>query len=190
MINYDMIVELAASMKEEYSGLTPEAIIRMEGIQLLRYPMGDFPGALKGFIQKNNRSHTIVVNSDLHEHVQDKIMIHELSHYELGHTKNSRKCTLTDTSISYRRDVTRAAHLENEANFLAAEYMLDTEKTLAAIHAFDLASAAMELCVPLEFLDYKLRLLHHTRRLETYRDCFSISSDCLLKMKTDGIIID
>ena len=35
MINYDMIVELAASMKEEYSGLTPEAIIRMEGNWLL-----------------------------------------------------------------------------------------------------------------------------------------------------------
>ena len=190
MINYDMIVELAASMKEEYSGLTPEAVIRVEGIQLLRYPMGDYPGALKGFIQKNNRSHTIVVNSDLHEYVQDKILVHELSHYKLGHTRGSRKCTLTDTSIAYRRDVKHAAHLENEANFLAAEYMLDTENTLEAIYEYDLASAAIKLHVPLEFLDYKLRLLHHTKRLDTYRDCFSVSSDCLLKMKTDGIIID
>lgn len=190
MINYDMIVELAASIKQEYAGCTPEAIIRMEDIQLLRYPMGDFPGALKGFIQKNNRSHTIVVNSDLHEYVQDKILVHELSHYKLGHTKGSRKCTLTDTSIAYRRDVTYAAHLENEANFLAAEYMLDTEKTLEAVHEYDLVTAAKKLRVPLEFLDYKLRLLHHTSRLETYRDCFSVSSDCLLKMRADGIIID
>ena len=190
MINFDMIVKLAASMKNEYERYTPEQCILQEGIQLLRLSMGDYEGALKGFIQKNSQCHTIVVNSDLSDFAQDKVMIHELSHYKLGHTRKIRRGCLPDTSFAYRRDVTYKAHMENEANFLAAEYMLDTDETLEAIHQYDLGSAARILRTPLEFLDYKLRLLHHTKRLETYRDCFSIGSDCLLKMKADGIIID
>lgn len=188
MINYDMIVKLAASMKKEYAGFSPEMIIRMEGPQVLRYSMGNHPGALKGFIQKNNRCCTVVVNADLPGDIQNKILFHELGHFKLGHTSDTRVCFLPDTSFSYRRDVTKAARLENEANFFAAEYMLDTEETLEVINAYDLASAAGILHVPLEFLDYKLRLLHKTRRLETYSDCFHVRSDCLLKMDTGPVL--
>ena len=86
MINYDMIVKLAASMKKEYTGFSPEMIIRMEGPQVLRYSMGNHPGALKGFIQKNNRCCTVVVNADLPGDIQNKILFHELGHFKLGHT--------------------------------------------------------------------------------------------------------
>ena len=190
MIQNDMIVNLVSDLKNKYPGYRVENILREEGADVLRLPLGAVPNAIKGFLQKNNRCVTIVVNSDLNEDIQDKILFHELGHLMLKHTGNSGNCFLADRSFSYRRDVTQTAHMENEANFFAAEYMLDTEETLKTIHEYDLESAAAILRVPLEFLDYKLRLLHHTKRLETYRDCFAFSSDFLLRMKTEGMIID
>jgi Zn-dependent peptidase ImmA (M78 family) len=185
-----MIVDLVAGMKKEYPGYKVETILREEGSDILRLPMGTSSNAIKGFLQKNNRCYITVVNSDLNENIQDKILFHELGHLVLKHAASSGNCLLADRSFSYRRDDSQIAHLENEANFFAAEYMLDTKKTLRTIHEYDLASAAAILRVPLEFLDYKLRLLHQTKRLETYRNCFAVSSDFLRKMKMEGLIID
>lgn len=189
MIQYDQIIRMAEGLKKKYPACGAEDILREEGSDVLRLPMGTKPHAVKGFLQKNNRCVTIVVNSDLNENIQDKILYHELGHLMLKHANGSGNCFLADRSFSYRRDASLTARMENEANFFAAESMLDTEETLRTIHEYDLASAAAILRVPLEFLDCKLRLLHHTKQLETYRDCFAVSSDFLLRMKTEGMII-
>ena len=103
MINYDMIARLVAGMKKEYPGYKVETILREEGSDILRLPMGTSPSAIKGFLQKNNRCYITVVNSDLNENIQDKILFHELGHLVLKHAASSGNCLLADRSFSYRK---------------------------------------------------------------------------------------
>ena len=65
MIDFKDIVARVAALKEEFPSMDPREIIRARGISLLELPMGTSPNAIKGFIQKNNRCCTIVVNADL-----------------------------------------------------------------------------------------------------------------------------
>ena len=85
MINYDMIVDLVAGMKEKHPRRRVETILREEGSDILRLPMGTSSNAIKGFLQKNNHCYITVVNSDLNENIQDKILFHELGHLVLKH---------------------------------------------------------------------------------------------------------
>ncbi|MBQ9664624.1 MAG: ImmA/IrrE family metallo-endopeptidase [Oscillospiraceae bacterium] len=186
MIDYYDIVAQVAALKRDFPCMKPEEIIEERGIALLEIPMGSGPNALKGFIQKNSRLRTIVVNSDLPYAIKHKILFHELGHNERKHLELIRTGTLADTDISYRKDHTLAARYENEANFFAAECTLDTAETLEVISEYDLVTAARLLRVPLEFLDYKLRLMHHTGQLDRYVDVFSVRSDCLLKIGNEG----
>ncbi|MBO5543600.1 MAG: ImmA/IrrE family metallo-endopeptidase [Oscillospiraceae bacterium] len=179
MIDYEGIVSRVAALKRDFPRMDPEEIIRTHGINLLRSPMGTSSSAIKGFIQKNNRCCTIVVNSDLSDWLVHKILFHEEGHFVLRHLELHRSAFLCDRDLSFRRDRTLEARLENEANFFAAECTLDTGETLEAIRSYDMKTAAQMLCVPVEFLDYKLRLLHRTGQLDRYDDVFGARSDCL-----------
>jgi Zn-dependent peptidase ImmA (M78 family) len=182
MIDFNDIVARVAALKEEFPSMDPREIISARGISLLELPMGTSPNAIKGFIQKNNRCCSIVVNADLSNLLIQKILFHELGHYEEKHLNFIRSGILSDKDLSYRRDRTQTARFENEANFYAAECTLDTMETLSAIYEYDLLTAARILHVPVELLDYKLRLLHHTGQLENYVDVFGVQSNCLLKI--------
>lgn len=182
MIDYNGIVAKVAALKEEFPSMDPKEIIRARGISLLELSMGTSPNAIKGFIQKNSRCCTIVVNSDLPHVLKQKILFHELGHHEEKHLDYVRTGILSDKDLSYRRDRTKAARFENEANFYAVECTLDTMETLQTVNEYDLVSAARLLRVPVELLDYKLRLLHHTGQLENYKDVFGVQSNCLLKI--------
>ena len=182
MIDFKDIVARVAALKEEFPSMDPREIIRARGISLLELPMGTSPNAIKGFIQKNNRCCSIVVNADLSNSLIQKILFHELGHYEEKHLNFVRSGILSDKDLSYRRDRTQAARLENEANFYAAECTLDTKETLTAICEYDLITAAGILRVPVELLDYKLRLLHRTGQLENYIDVLGVQSNCLLRI--------
>ena len=179
MIDYSGIVSRVDALKRDFPRMRPEEIIRERGISLLEIPMGTSPNAIKGFIQKNCRCCTIVVNSDLSDWLVHKILFHEVGHYEQKHLEQLRSGILSDKDISYRRDHTREARFENEANFFAAECTLDTADTLSAIRDYDLATAAACLHVPVELLDYKLRLLRHTGLLDRYVDFYHFGSDCM-----------
>ena len=182
MIDFNDIVARVAALKEEFPSMDPREIIRARGISLLELPMGTSPNAIKGFIQKNNRCCSIVVNADLSNSLIQKILFHELGHYEEKHLNFVRSGILSDKDLSYRRDRTQAARMENEANFYAAECTLDTKETLTAICDYDLITAAGILRVPVELLDYKLRLLHRTGQLENYIDVLGVQSNCLLRI--------
>ena len=182
MIDFKDIVARVAALKEEFPSMDPREIIRARGISLLELPMGTSPNAIKGFIQKNNRCCSIVVNADLSNSLIQKILFHELGHYEEKHLNFVRSGILSDKDLSYRRDRTQAARMENEANFYAAECTLDTKETLTAICDYDLITAAGILRVPVELLDYKLRLLHRTGQLENYIDVLGVQSNCLLRI--------
>ncbi len=78
MIDFKDIVARVAALKEEFPSMDPRDIIRARGISLLELPMGTSPNAIKGFIQKNNRCCSIVVNADLSNSLIQKILFHEL----------------------------------------------------------------------------------------------------------------
>ena len=179
MTNYDLIRKKAEYLRKEYRQESPASIARALGITVIEMPMGTGRNAIKGLILKSSRCVTIVINSDLSDMVKPLILLHEIAHYILGHLKTSRAGTMSDRSFDYHRELTAAGIMENEANFLVADYMLDTEETLLAVHDYDIHTAAKMLRVPVEILDYKLRLLYQEKRLDRYTDFLSVHSDCL-----------
>lgn len=183
MIDYGMIAKKVAALKRHYGNAGPREILTDRGVALLEMAMGKDENAIKGFIVKSNRMVTVGINSDLSDNAANKVLFHETGHFCLGHLNTFHSGTLRDTSFGYRSDNTRLSKFENEANFFASDYILDTEETLDVIREYDLASAARILHVPVEFLDYKLRLLSALGRFTSYQDCLSVKSSCMRSMR-------
>ena len=80
--------------------------------------------------------------------------------------------------------------MENEANFFTADVLLNDEETLDIIGAYDLVTYARMLHVPVEILDFKLRLLHHAKRFDHYQDLLSVRSDCLRNIQFERSAFD
>ena len=186
MIDYDRIDKRVTALKDHYGSACAREIVEGLGIGLLEMPMGKSETALKGFIQKNCRMITIGLNSDLPEDVQDKVLLHEIGHHQQGHLDTFRSGLLQDTSFLPHPDMTGLERLEHEANLFAADYMLNTDDTLEAIHEydFDLSKTARSLYVPIEFLDYKLRLLYQLGRFDSYNDILSVKNDFMRRIRT------
>lgn len=80
--------------------------------------------------------------------------------------------------------------MENEANFYTADILLDDEETLDVIRTYDLAASASILNVPIDILDFKLRLLHQTKRFDRYQDLLSVRSDFLKNIQFEKSALD
>lgn len=187
MIDYELIGDKVTELRRCYGNADPREILADKGAALLEMAMGKEENSIKGFIVKNSRMVTVGINTDLPEAAVNKVLFHETGHLCLGHLNGFRSGALRDTSFGYRSDGTRLSRFENEANFFASEYILDTEETLAAVREYDLFSAARFLHVPVEFLDYKLRFLSCRGIFPGYRDLLSVKSDCMRNMKlADG----
>ena len=186
MIDYGLIVHKVAALKRYYGSAGPREILTDRGAALLEMSMGKDENAIKGFIVKSSRMITVGINTDLSDSAAGKVLLHETGHLCLGHLNAVRQGTLRDSSFGWRSDNTLLSRLENEANFFASDYILDTEETLEAIREYDIAAAARLLKVPVEFLDYKLRLLHGLGLFPDYRDVLSVKSSCLRGMNMDG----
>ena len=184
MIDYRQIVSQVRNLRNCYgSHADPRQILTDKGAAILEMPMGTSENGIKGFIVKNSRMITVGINTDLSAGAQNKVLFHETGHLLLGHLNAFRAGSLRDTSFGYRQDASLLSRFENEANFFASDYILNTDETMEMIREYDLASAARILRVPVEFLDYKLRLLYNTGKLENYRDFLSVRSDCMRSMK-------
>ena len=99
------------------------------------------------------RIKTITVNSDLPEIVQKIIVAHELGHATLHRTSAVQafhEVVMYDSS----------SIKEKEANLFAAELLLEDGEVLDALNQdVTFFSAAAQLRVPMEMLDFKFRLL-------------------------------
>ena len=179
MINYDLIRESALQLKNTYSIPFLKDFLREKDIGLMEIPLGTSDGSLKGLIMKNNRVSTIIINSDLDARGKTIILAHEIGHYSLKHLNGVKLARFCDENFGYRRDVTQRAKLENEANFFAAEYLLDDDETMDVINSYDVMTASSILNVPVEILDFKLRMLHNKNRLASYQEFVSVRSDFL-----------
>lgn len=147
------IVEAVEKLKKRYSETDPFRLCRAMGIKLLLQPLGTAPDAIKGFILKSRRIIAITVNSDLPPILRRIVAAHELGHAVLH--KNSgvlafHEAALFDDSSRYEKD----------ANLFAAEYLLEDGRVLEALNAdVTFFSAAAALDVPVELLDFKLRVM-------------------------------
>ena len=184
-MNFEQISRKSAAVKRKYGNAAADEILQAKDIAVLDISMGTSEKALKGFIMKSSRMVTIVLNADLPADIHRIVCMHETSHYLLGHLNGRRQVVFQDSSLAYRNDHTHLARMENEANFFAADYLIDTRETIEAIHELDFFSAAKNLGVPPQLLDYKLRLLYGLGYLEKYQDCLFVKSDCMRTLQSD-----
>ena len=123
------------------------------GILLLQQHLGNDPDSVKGFFLVNKRIRTITVNADLPLIIQKIIVAHELGHATLHRNSGTfafHEVTLYDSVSVY----------EKEANLFAAELLLNDNEVLEALNQDStFFTAASELMVPAELLDFKFRLL-------------------------------
>ncbi len=101
----------------------------------------------------------IVLNSDLPESLQRVILSHELGHAVL-HRKHNGLSAFHDFEL-----FDETSRFEYEANIFAAEYLMQDAEVLELMREntsfFD---AARVLRVPVELLDFKLRILKRKGR--------------------------
>ena len=153
MTYYAEICEAVDRLKKKYNESDPFRLCRCMGIILLFRPLGTAVDAVKGFFLESKRIRTITVNSDLPLFIQKIIVSHELGHAVLHRSSGVHAfhdVTMYDSTSVY----------EKEANLFAAEYILDDEDVLEALNQDStFFTAASELMVPAELLDFKFRVL-------------------------------
>lgn len=110
---------------------------------------------LRGFATIVNRVRYIAVNPHLPYEEQRVIAGHELGHI-FEHSNHLRCHAMQDFDI-YQA----TGRLEREANFFAADLLLDDEEVLDLIHSgnTDFFSVAKELCIPAPFFAFKMYCL-------------------------------
>ena len=152
-MTYAQICESVARLRRQYGDSDPARLCREMGIQLLYQPLGSHPGAIKGYFIVCKRIKAITVNMDLPPVMQRIITAHELGHavYHKGrHAQAFHDVVLFD----------QTSELEKEANLFAAELLLTDEEVVGVLNQdMTFYSAASQLQVPMELLDFKFRIM-------------------------------
>jgi Zn-dependent peptidase ImmA (M78 family) len=152
-MNYDDICRAVKQLRHRYSESDPFRICKQMGIVLLFQSLGKDPSAIKGFYLECKRIRTITVNSDLPSVIQKIIVAHELGHATLHRSSGLHafhEVGMFDESST----------MEKDANLFAAEFLLDDDDVLKALNADNtFFSAAAQLYVPIELLDFKFRVM-------------------------------
>lgn len=130
-MNYAEISESVEKLKRKYGESDPFRLCRDMGIKLLFQAMGTHPDAIKGFFLESKRIRTITINSDLPMVIQRIIAAHELCH--ATNHRSSGIHPFHEVALFYQMSV-----LEKDANLFAA---------------------AAALCVSIELLDFKFRVM-------------------------------
>ncbi len=147
----DVIVEKAADVRNSFGGRNIYQTAENSGVKVWLRPLG----GLKGFYVCENGKRYIVINNELDEITRRVVCAHELGHDMLHR----------ELSIGGIRENTmflKGNKTEREANLFAAEMLLTDEAVLSGIeYVSDPETAAFELNVPVELLEYKLELLNH-----------------------------
>ena len=152
-MTYAEICESVKKLVKKHDERDPFQLCHAMGIKLIFQAMGNAPDAVKGFFLEYKRIRTITVNSDLPEVIQRIIVAHELCH-AINHRKSGIH-TFHDIMLYDSSSV-----MEKDANLFAAELLLDDQEVLAALNGdTTFFTAAAQLFVPAELLDFKFRVL-------------------------------
>lgn len=152
-MTYERIIHEAERIKEKYNTRDPFALCREMDIILLFQPLGKETNAIKGFYFESCRIGTITINSDLSPSVQRVIAAHELGHRLLHRSAEAH--IFHETGLFNSR-----SQAEKEANIFAAELLVSDDDAMELLKGgSDFFSAAAELNVPAELLDFKIRAM-------------------------------
>ena len=152
-MTYDDICKAANKITETYGKRDPFRLCGEMDIILLFQALGAEENSVKGFYFESHRIRTITINSDLPEELQRIIAAHELGHAVLHRSEKVH-------SFNELWLFDEAGDMEREANLFAAELLIDDEELLDILReGSTFFEAAAVLNVPMELLEFKLRIM-------------------------------
>lgn len=150
-MNLDVIISKAAEIRRNHGGRNIVETAENLGAQVWFRPLG----SLKGFYVYEKGTPYIVINEELDKQTRAVVCAHELGHDVLH--RELAGGGIRDGTLFLSNNKT-----EREANLFAAELLLTDEAVLSELrYNNDPTTAAYELDVPVELLEYKLELLVH-----------------------------
>lgn len=150
-MNLDIIISKAAAVNDSCGGKDILETACNTGAEVWLRPLGN----LKGFYVYEQGTAYIVINEALDTTMRNVVCAHELGHDVLH--RELAAGGIRDGTLFLTNNKT-----EREANLFAAEILLSDEAVLSELeYNNDPATAAYELGVPVELLEYKLELLVH-----------------------------
>jgi len=154
MSNIDFIHEKVDTIIKKFDTRDPFEICKCMDVHIHYKDLGN---ALKAYYFCQSRIKNIVINSRSGIIVRRILCAHELGHAvlhsKLAAIRGFQEMALFDSLIS----------TEYEANLFTAELIISDEEILEMLNSRDKCffSIAKELYVPVELLDFKLRILKH-----------------------------
>ena len=140
----------------KYHTRDPYELCQLLGIKIHYY---DLQKKLKGFFYYQSRQKNIVIDHNVNGILERILVAHELGHAVL-HTKIAMMHGFQEMEVFDDRSIE-----ENEANFFAAELLLEDGKVLECLSEHTFFETAKMLYVPAALLDYKFSLLHEKGEL-------------------------
>ena len=141
------IIETVDKLVRKYHTRDPYELCQLLGIKIHYY---DLQKKLKGFFYYQSRQKNIVIDHNVNGILERILVAHELGHAVL-HTKIAMMHGFQEMEVFDDRSIE-----ENEANFFAAELLLEDGKVLECLSEHTFFETAKMLYVPAALLDYKL----------------------------------
>lgn len=150
------IIDAVEKLIKKYDTRDPYELCKCLGIKIHFY---DMEKKLKGFFFYQSRQKNIVIDSNVNEVLERILVAHELGHAvlhaQIAMMKGFQEMEVLDGSSLE----------EDEANFFAAELLLEDDKVLELLSEYSFFETAKQLYVPAALLDYKFSLLHEKGEL-------------------------
>lgn len=150
------IIEAVEKLVKKYDTRDPYELCRLLKIKVHFY---DMEKKLKGFFFYQSRQKNIVIDSNVNEVLERILIAHELGHAVL-HTKIAMMKGFQEMEV-----LDGSSLEENEANFFAAELLLEDSEVLDCLSEYSFFETAKQLYVPAALLDYKFSLLQEKGEL-------------------------
>lgn len=150
------IIETVEKLIKKYNTRDPYELCNLLGIKIHYY---DMQKKLKGFFYYQSRQKNIVIDSNVNDILERILIAHELGHAIL-HTKIAMMRGFQEMEVFEGSSVE-----EDEANFFAAELLLEDQAVLECLSEHAFFETAKILYVPAALLDYKFSLLHEKGEL-------------------------
>ena len=150
------IIRAVEKLIKKYDTRDPYELCKLLGIKIHYY---DLQKKLKGFFYYQSRQKNIVIDSNVNEVLERILIAHELGHAIL-HTKIAMMRGFQEMEVFDGSSLE-----EDEANFFAAELLLEDQAVLECLSEHYFFETAKRLYVPAALLDYKFSLLHEKGQL-------------------------
>lgn len=150
------IIETVEKLIKKYDTRDPYELCKCLGIKIHFY---DMEKKLKGFFFYQSRQKNIVIDSNVNDILERILVAHELGHAVL-HAQIAMMKGFQDMEV-----LDGSSLEEDEANFFAAELLLEDSEVLELLSEYSFFETAKQLYVPAALLDYKFTLLHEKGEL-------------------------